>query len=145
MKLLFSGPMVLLKGLVLEVFSQGRVISVAHRTMHEMAITQSMLSILREQMKEKGIRRLKKVMVRVGELTSVEPEVLGFCFDVCKKGTPFEQTVLDIERVKPVGRCAGCGEEFVLEYILDVCPVCSGVRVEKITGDELEIVAMEGE
>ncbi len=111
--------------------------------MHEMSITLSMLEILKEQMEERKLRRLKSVKVRVGELTAVEPGALDFCFSICTSGTALEGTALHIEEVPYRGRCLDCGSEFHMEGFLQFCPRCNGCNVKELSGRELEIVSME--
>jgi hydrogenase nickel incorporation protein HypA/HybF len=80
--------------------------------MHEMSITLSMIDIVTEEMEKRGVERLERLKIRVGELTAVEPQSLLFCFDVCTKDTPLEGAVLDIEEVPLMGTCMDCNEEF---------------------------------
>lgn len=111
--------------------------------MHEMSITMSMIDIVSEEMKKRGIERLERLRIRVGELTAVEPHSLLFCFDICTRDTPLEGAELDIEEVPLKGTCMDCGEEFHMEGLLSFCPGCEGPRIEKISGTELDIVSME--
>lgn len=110
-----------------------------------MSITMSMMEIVREQMAKNSVDKLKRLKIRVGELTAVEPQALLFCFEVCCKGTPMEGAVLDIEEVPMTGRCVDCNEEFRIEYFLQSCPRCGGSAVTRTAGRELEIVSMEAE
>jgi hydrogenase nickel incorporation protein HypA/HybF len=110
-----------------------------------MSITQSMMEIVREEMRRCGVAVLKRLTIRVGELTAVEPEALRFCFDACVKDTPWEGAVLDIETVRLMGRCSGCAEEFPMEYFPKACPKCSDKVISRTTGHELDIISMEAE
>jgi len=113
--------------------------------MHEMSITLSMMEIVREHMAKNGVGRLKRLRIRVGEFTAVEPHAVRFCFEACVKGTSMEGAVLDIEDVPLMGKCVECNEEFCMEYLLQPCPKCDGVAVTRTTGSELDIVSMEAE
>lgn len=42
--------------------------------MREVSIIMSMMEIIREHMKKNRVKRLKKLRIRVGELTAVEPQ-----------------------------------------------------------------------
>lgn len=110
-----------------------------------MSVTMSMLRIVEDHMARNNVTRLKRLNIKVGGLTAVEPEQLRFCFVVCTAGTPMEGAVLDIEEVPLAGRCTGCGAEFRMEYFLQSCPACDGPSVIKAAGDELEVVSMEAE
>jgi hydrogenase nickel incorporation protein HypA/HybF len=110
-----------------------------------MSITRSMMEIVREEMDRHGVKSLKRLKVRVGELTAVEPDTLVFCFEACVKGTPHEGAVLEIEDVPLMGRCVDCSAEFRMENFLQACPECDGASVTKTNGHELDIVSMEAE
>ncbi len=111
--------------------------------MHEMSITKSMLDLVGREMKSSGLKRLKKVSIRVGELTAVEPETLRFCFEESIKGTPMEGAALEIEDVPLSGKCNGCGAEFRIEAFSHACPKCGANEIERIAGNELDIVSIE--
>jgi hydrogenase nickel incorporation protein HypA/HybF len=113
--------------------------------MHEMSITKSMLEIVEKEMNESGMKALRKLRVRVGELTAVEPESLKFCFDAAIKGTAMEGATLEVEDVPLKGRCLGCAAEFRITAFAYRCPVCGAAAVERVAGDELDIISMEGE
>ncbi len=111
--------------------------------MHELSITLSMIDIVTEEMEKRGVERLESLKIRVGKLTAVEPQSLLFCFETCTKKTALEGARLDIEEVPFAGTCMDCSEEVVLEDLLSLCPRCEGGRIEKFTGNELDIVSME--
>lgn len=113
--------------------------------MHEMSIIRSMLDIVRREMEANGIHALKKLRVRIGELTAVEPDALMFCFDVSIKGTPFEGAVLEIEEIPLTGQCRECGAEFRITAFDNRCPKCGSTGIERVSGHELDIISMEGD
>lgn len=113
--------------------------------MHEMSITRSMLDIVRREMAENNIHALRKLKIRIGELTAVEPDTLKFCFDVSIKGTPFEGAELEIEEVPLGGRCRDCGGEFRITAFDNRCPKCASTDIERVSGHELDIISMEGD
>lgn len=113
--------------------------------MHEMSITRSILEIVGREMTANSMSRLKKLKVRVGELTAVEPEALRFCFDAAIRDTRFEGAALEIVEAPLTGRCAGCSNEFRITAFARKCPACGSTRVETVSGDELDIISMEGD
>ncbi len=113
--------------------------------MHEMSIIKSVLEAVSAEMEGRGLERLKKVRLRIGELTAVEPETLKFCFEAAIKSTPMEGASLEIEEVPLTGRCAGCGAEFRFTGFESVCPECRGTAVTRLTGTELDLVSMEAD
>ena len=113
--------------------------------MHEMSITRSILEIIGRQMAANNISSLKKLTVRVGELTAIEPEVLRFCFDSAIKGTQFDGAALIIEEVPLGGRCRECAGEFRITAFDNCCPKCGSTNIDRVSGDELDIISMEGD
>jgi len=113
--------------------------------MHEMSITKSMLEIVAREMAASGMSSLKKLKVRVGELTAVEPESLRFCFEAATSGTTLEGATLEVEDVPLKGRCFGCAAEFRITAFVCRCPVCGASEIERVSGDELDIISIEGE
>lgn len=111
--------------------------------MHEMSITKTILGIVRREMKKNGVRRLRGLKIRVGELTAVEPDALRFCFDACIKDTAMEGAYLHIEESPLTGVCGGCKKNFTLKGFRAACPSCGGTSIERLGGMELDVVSME--
>lgn len=113
--------------------------------MHEMSITMSMMEIVKHSMIEHGIKQLKRLRIRIGALTAVEPQSLIFCFEVYIHSTPMEGAILEIEDVPLMGKCRDCKKEFRIDEFYSDCPHCNSSSVENTSGHELDIVSMEGE
>lgn len=111
--------------------------------MHEMSIAQGLIDILREEMTKHRAERLRRVKVRIGELSGVVPEALSFCFGVIVEGTPMEGAALELERVPLEGRCRACGERFRIRNYAFQCPECGDGSIEIVSGRDLSIVEME--
>jgi hydrogenase nickel incorporation protein HypA/HybF len=107
--------------------------------MHELAVTESLVAVVREQV---GAGRVSRVVVEVGKLSGVVPAALRFCFDVCAAGTPLEGAELEIREVAGLARCAGCGEELEIEEPIGVCR-CGSVELELRRGRELRVREVE--
>jgi hydrogenase nickel incorporation protein HypA/HybF len=104
-----------------------------------------MLEIVREHMEKNGLKRLKKLRIRVGELTAVEPQSLIFCFEIYIKGSSMEGATLEIENVPLKGRCGDCKREFRIDEFSFDCPACNSNSIENISSHELDIISMEAE
>ena len=112
--------------------------------MHEMGIVEQIkanaLAALPDDLKHASV---KKIQLKVGALAAVKPDSLRFCFELASKGTPFEQTTLEIEEIPAVARCRKCQHQWtVLEPVL-TCEICESSSVEVISGWELHIESME--
>ena len=113
--------------------------------MHELSIAQGIVNILHEQMRIHNLATIQSVDLRIGVLRGVEIASLSFGFDALIAGSPLEGARLNVSEVPIEGRCLQCGRHITLKSWLDDCPLCSGSRVEVVSGKELEIVAIEGE
>lgn len=108
--------------------------------MHELGITQSIVSTCAERA---GESRIVRVRLKIGKLTAVVPDAIRFCFDLVAEGTPLEGAALEIVDVPGKGRCQDCGSELDLEAFVFSCDRCQSARIEVLSGDELEIQEME--
>jgi hydrogenase nickel incorporation protein HypA/HybF len=117
--------------------------------MHEMAIAQSLIGILKEEMDKHGVSNLKRVRVRHGALSGVVPDALSQAFVVSVMDTPLEGAEIVLEEVPLRLKCSGCGIEFSPEeglLVLMPCPECGEeIGHEVIEGKELYIDGMDAD
>jgi hydrogenase nickel incorporation protein HypA/HybF len=113
------------------------------QAMHEMALTESIVEIVAEEVRKRRLARVRVVRLEIGVMASLEPEALRFCFDAAARGTVVEGATLDIVRREGEGRCLDCGETAPLDGRFGPCPACGGGRVEMTSGDELRIRELE--
>jgi len=113
--------------------------------MHELGIASSVLQEARQEaMRHPGVR-LRKVRVRVGEFSGVNPEALSFCFEVLVRDSKLEPLELEIESCARRQHCPACGQTFtVADYDLN-CPSCGTADTQFVSGDELELASLEME
>jgi hydrogenase nickel incorporation protein HypA/HybF len=90
-----------------------------------------------------GARKVRKLALRVGQLSGVVPEALRFAFDVVARGTVVEGAGLVIENIPAACWCATCAQEFESRDWLAECPRCQNVSGDLRRGRELEIAAVE--
>lgn len=65
--------------------------------MHELAIANSILDAVRQEVAPYPGARPLKVTVRIGPLAGIEPRSLAFCYQVLVRGTDFESMELLLE------------------------------------------------
>lgn len=111
--------------------------------MHELAIAQNILDIVRQSVPEEQASAVRNVRIRVGQLSGLVPDSLDFCFGVIVKETRMRQAKLVIEQVPTVSRCMECARSFDVEDLAFICPACKSTNLELVTGKELEIVEIE--
>ncbi|MBI3752533.1 MAG: hydrogenase maturation nickel metallochaperone HypA [Deltaproteobacteria bacterium] len=103
--------------------------------MHELAIAESILSVLKEHAKGK----VNSVKLKIGEMSGVVPSALEFLFQIASEGTLAEGAALYIEHVPITARCDDCSKVFEIKDCCFECACCGGSNFKLITGRELFI------
>ncbi len=85
--------------------------------MHEVSLVQGVLDIVKEQAESNGLKKVKKIGIKIGGSSHIEPSSLSFCFDIVKKGTMADDAVLDIEKEPVRGLCEECGDDLKVVYL----------------------------
>jgi len=110
--------------------------------MHEMSITQGIIDICE---KHACGRRVLSLDVEIGELSSVVPDAVEFCFEACSSGTLLEGAHMNIIRVPGTGCCQDCGAHTALTAMFGACQACGGYRVTILSGEEMRVREIEVE
>ncbi|HIJ81319.1 MAG TPA: hydrogenase maturation nickel metallochaperone HypA [Desulfuromonadales bacterium] len=110
--------------------------------MHEMSITQGIIELCLEHA---AGRRVIALDVEIGELSSVVPEAIEFCFDACSRDTLLEGARLSILRIPGSGECRECGHVTPLTELYDACRNCGSHRVVILSGEEMRVKEIEVE
>ena len=108
--------------------------------MHEMSITQGIIELCLDHA---GGRRVSSLDVEIGELSSVVPEAIEFCFEACSRETLLEGAKLTIIRIPGMGQCLDCRSETPLTELYGSCEQCGSSRVTVVTGEELRVREIE--
>jgi len=111
--------------------------------MHELSVAQGILDLVRQHVPEDRGGAVRSVTVRLGALSGVVADSLDFCFGAIVAGTPYGGASLSIERVPTRGRCEDCGHDFDAGELVFRCPGCGGAHIRVISGDELQVIAVE--
>jgi len=110
--------------------------------MHEMSIAQGIIDLCSEHADG---RRVKSLEVEIGELSTVVPEAIEFCFEACSRGTLLEGSQLNIHRIPGRGECQDCGLKTPLTELFGPCQSCGSCRVVIIAGEEMRVREIEVE
>jgi hydrogenase nickel incorporation protein HypA/HybF len=111
--------------------------------MHEMAICESILGILKEQARAQHFDTVKRVCLEIGPLSGVEIEALKFGFDVVTRGSLAESAALEIIETRASAWCMPCGETVAIADRFDACPKCGSHQLQVTAGEELRIKELE--
>lgn len=111
--------------------------------MHEMSLMAGVFDIIAEYTRDLSDKRVTKVKIIVGELTNVVPDALQAAFLAYAQGTVAEGATLDIQEVPLVCRCPECEWAGRIEKFFFICPKCSSVALEIVSGRELRVDTLE--
>lgn len=113
--------------------------------MHEMSLCEGVIALVEDEAGRQGFRRVKTVVLEIGELGHVAPEAMEFCFEAVSRGTIADGARLAIERVPGAGWCLDCEKTVPLSERFGACPDCGRHRVQMTAGDELRVRELEVE
>jgi hydrogenase nickel incorporation protein HypA/HybF len=113
--------------------------------MHEVSIVTDMVNIIKENAELHNLKRITKVLMKIGEMTCVEESSIRFAFEAITRDTAAEGAVLEIEKVKATAKCPNCGNIYEVSYFNKLCTNCGSYSSEIITGYELSLEHLEGE
>lgn len=111
--------------------------------MHELSLIASVFDVLEENARAHGAARVTKVVLQVGRMSGVVPDLLESAFDTYKQGTLAEGARLEIVDVPVRLRCSDCGGEAAREDSDFSCAACGSRRVEIVAGRELVVERIE--
>ena len=111
--------------------------------MHETGIANSILEAVETEIGQRPGSLPRRVGVRIGELSAVDPDALRFAFEVLSKETGLGSLELEIEMCPRRHRCPECHCEFTVVEFDHSCPQCGHRSTQSISGDQLEIAYLE--
>lgn len=111
--------------------------------MHEMALCESIRSIIEDQARHQDFVRVSRVALEVGPLAGVEVEALKFGFDVAMRGSPAEGAALEIVETPATAWCMPCGVNVPIAERYAPCPHCGSHQLQVTGGEELQIKELE--
>jgi hydrogenase nickel incorporation protein HypA/HybF len=111
--------------------------------MHELALARSLTEIVDEYAAEHGVTHVKKINVRLGEMSAMT-RALHFCFDSVSEGTSCEGAILNIEIIPLTVYCGTCDavKAPTGRYSFR-CPDCGMPAHKVITGREMQLASFE--
>ncbi len=113
--------------------------------MHEMTIALEIIKTVETEKLERDMKTVNEIGLKIGALSSIDPESLRFCFEASKKDTPFANANLKMEFIPLEGKCGSCEWNFKIEDFIFVCPQCGSNEIEIIKGNEMHISYIIGE
>jgi len=105
--------------------------------MHELAVTESILSIANQAAEENQAAKVTDIYLVIGQLSSIVDDSVQFYWDHISQGTISEGAKLHFERRPATLHCKSCDTQYPLGEILQPCPRCQSADVFIESGEEL--------
>ena len=113
--------------------------------MHELSITQSIMSIALEKANAAHASKISRINLVIGELSGIVDECVQFYFDFLSKDTIAAEASLSFHRPLAQLRCRNCAAVFAPGNGNWACPGCQKQEVEIVGGRELYVESIEVE
>ena len=110
-----------------------------------MTLAESVLEIVEDTARREGLRRVHAVWLEIGQLSSVEPEAMRFCFDAVARDSIAAGARLEIVMTAGAAWCIDCCERVVLAELGAACPRCGGYRLRVTDGAAMRVKELEAE
>ena len=111
--------------------------------MHELSITQNILSIALEKANEVQASKVTEINLVIGELSGVVDECVEFYFGFLSKDTTAAQASLSFHQPPVQLRCRSCAAVFSPNNLDWACPICREQKIEIISGRECYVDSIE--
>ena len=104
--------------------------------MHEVSICQNIINSIENEFPGK-MGNVRKVHLKVGLLSCVEPEFLKKVYEFMTADTELKGSLLEFERTEIIAECENCYEKFKVEDHVFICPQCGEGSSNIVQGNEL--------
>jgi hydrogenase nickel incorporation protein HypA/HybF len=115
--------------------------------MHEMALMGDILQLVQEDAAGRGIGKIEKIELIVGEISNAMPDALRMAFDIFRDQNPYlfvegAELVIFIEEAKAI--CVLCGCEYRPDFKVALCPSCHVPSGKVLEGETFQVLSYEG-
>jgi hydrogenase nickel incorporation protein HypA/HybF len=111
---------------------------------HEYSLVQSLVGRVEELARERGATAVHRVVVSVGELAGVDPELFRTAYDTFRAGTACAAAAMELSTIPARWACPACGRSIDRGAAL-TCPSCDVPARLAPGGDEIRLQTVEME
>ncbi|WP_456400110.1 hydrogenase maturation nickel metallochaperone HypA [Persephonella sp.] len=113
--------------------------------MHEFSVVQSLLHLIEENVYKNNGKYVTKVVLKIGKLSGIEPDLLRTAFDTFKEKTVCEKAELIIIHQDVIAVCEECGSKFQVKDFHFVCKKCGSLNIDVVDGKDMLLMQIEME
>lgn len=113
--------------------------------MHEMSVCLNILEILQSSAREHHFDKVKTVVIELGKLGCLDPDVLRYTFSIAAENTLAEGARLDIVELPLHAWCHNCGKQVEPGTEFGPCPLCGSPDLRLESGQEMNIKELKVE
>lgn len=111
--------------------------------MHELSVCLALVQQVADIAREKNAIAIDRVLIKIGPLSGIEPELLRNAYPLAAVGTLAGDAELVISAAEIVVRCNVCGAESTVPANRLLCSACGDFRTTLLSGDELLLQSVE--
>lgn len=111
--------------------------------MHEYSIVQSLIDSCQENAQANNATKVTKVVIKIGVMSGVEPELLRTAFDTFKEKTICDGAEFTINIQQVIVKCNECLSESTIEGREYHCPKCKSVDLKVLDGEDMYLMQLE--
>lgn len=111
--------------------------------MHELAVCQALVEQVEQLARQQKARRVDLIVVAVGPLSGVEPQLLEQAYPFAVAGSLAEGAELRLEPAPVRVRCDQCQQDSQASVNRLVCGHCGNWQTALLSGDELLLTRVE--
>lgn len=111
--------------------------------MHELSVCQALVRELDALALRENAARITRVVVRIGPLCGVEPQLLRQAYPLASAGTLAADAELILENLPIRVHCESCGAESDAAVNRLLCGACGDYRTRLLSGDEMLLAHVE--
>lgn len=114
--------------------------------MHELGVTFHIMDHVQKVAEENGASRINKVVLELGEVSTVIESYLQNCWKwAAKKREMFDNCELIVETLPAISYCEDCKESYSTLQYGKICPNCGSEHTYLLQGNEFIIKEIEVE
>lgn len=111
--------------------------------MHELAVTESIIDIAQRHAEQAGAKRILRIHLVIGELSSIVDDSVQFYFDFLAQNTLAAGAQLVFQRLPVTVRCTACELTWQPADSDWTCPSCGQARATVTAGREFYVDSIE--